>query len=136
MADEDPDYRAQVRATFSGLRQVLEAADAVTALACVAEHERDETFAVLLSMTLPQQGAFDVLAAIQANPALWHVPVLVTLPQDEALERQALRAGADDFIKKPHTQVGLRKRLELLTPAYPPTRHGSARCRTISAETI
>ena len=74
-----------------------------------------ETFAVLLSMTLPQQGAFDVLAAIQANPALWHVPVLVTLPQDEALERQALRAGADDFIKKPHTQVGLRKRLELLT---------------------
>lgn len=102
----------------------------------MAEHERDETFAVLLSMTLPQQGAFDVLAAIQANPALWHVPVLVTLPQDEALERQALRAGADDFIKKPHTQVGLRKRLELLTPAYPPTRHGSARCRTISAETI
>ena len=81
----------------------------------MAEHERDETFAVLLSMTLPQQGAFDVLAAIQANPALWHVPVLVTLPQDEALERQALRAGADDFIKKPHTQVGLRKRLELLT---------------------
>ena len=115
VADEDPDYRAQVRATFSGLRQVLEAADAVTALACVAEHERDETFAVLLSMTLPQQGAFDVLAAIQASPALWHVPVLVTLPQDEALERQALRAGADDFIKKPHTQVGLRKRLELLT---------------------
>ncbi len=115
VADEDPDYRAQVRATFSGLRQVLEAADAVTALACVAEHERDETFAVLLSMTLPQQGAFDVLAAIQANPALWHVPVLVTLPQDEALESQALRAGADDFIKKPHTQVGLRKRLELLT---------------------
>ena len=56
-----------------------------------------------------------MLAAIQASPALWHVPVLVTLPQDEALERQALRAGADDFIKKPHTQVGLRKRLELLT---------------------
>ena len=115
VADEDAAYRAMVRDAFAGEYQVLEADNARQALSCVTEHQHDESFTMLLSMTLPEQGAVAVLTAMQQDPTLWRLPILATMPQDEALEKQALALDADDFIKKPHTPEGLRKRLSLLT---------------------
>ena len=114
VADEDETYRKLVRDTFAGQYQVLEAASGAEALTCIGAHERDDTFVVILSMTLPEQGAETVLRAVQESPTLWRVPVLATMPQEEALETRALELSADDFLKKPHTQEGLRKRLGLL----------------------
>ena len=114
VVDEDAAYRAMVRRTLESEYEVLEAERAPEALKIIAAHERDESFAVVLSMTLPDEGAPTVLEAVQASPMLWRIPVLATMPQSEALETQALQMYADDFLRKPHTPAGLRKRLTQL----------------------
>lgn len=114
VADEDAAYRRQVCDTFRGIYRVLEAADARAALQDITAHEKDDTFAVLLSMTLPEEGAAEVLNFIQESPSAWRVPVLATLPQSEELEEKALGLLANDFLRKPHTQGGLRKRVTQL----------------------
>ena len=115
LIDEDASYRKEVRESFAGEYQVLEAADTESAMACIKKHELDKNFAVILSMTLPNDGAVSLLETLRSSPALWKIPVLATMPQDEALEETALRLDADDFIKKPHTVPGLRKRIVQLT---------------------
>ena len=114
VADEDAAYRELVRSTFAGQYQVLEASDAETAMDCIVKHERDDMFVVVLSMTLPEDGAKNILKTMQKSPTMWRVPVLATLPQDMELEKKALRLDADDFLTKPHTQYGLRKRIAQL----------------------
>ena len=114
VVDEDAGYRAQVAETFAEQYRVLEAADVPGALACMADCGQPAVSAVILSMTLPESGAVALLRTARQNPVLWRIPVLVTLPQDESLEEQALELDADDFIRKPHTRRGLRKRLTQL----------------------
>lgn len=111
VVDEDAAYRRMVCQTFEGQYQVLEASGVEEAMACVAEHGHDATFSVILSMTLPGQGAVSILKTLRQDPTLWRLPVLVTLPQDMKLEAQALELDTDDFLCKPHTQRGLRKRI-------------------------
>lgn len=118
VVDEDAAYREMVRSTFAEQYHVLEAADAKEALSCIVAHEKEDSFLVILSMTLPQQGGEAVLQAMQENPMLWRIPVLATMPQREDLEEKALCLYADDFIKKPHTKAGLKKRITQLTEFF------------------
>ena len=111
VVDEDAAYRRMIHQIFDGQYQILEASDAQGALDCVAIHGHDITFAVMLSMTLPDQGAALLLKELRQDPTLWRIPILATMPQSEELEKQALDLDADDFICKPHTQRGLRKRI-------------------------
>ena len=112
--DVDRNYRELVRSTFAEQYQVLEASCVEDTLTHIAAHAQDGNFAVILSMTLPEQGAAQILQTVRQNSKLWRVPVLATLPQDPTLEAQALALDADDFIGKPHTRRGLQKRISQL----------------------
>lgn len=113
--DEDAAYREMVRETFREQYRVLEAANAAEALSCMEAHAEDEAFVVILSMTLPEREVRAVLKAMQNISMLWRIPVLATMPQGTALEERALELYVDDFIKKPHTKAGLRKRIRQMT---------------------
>ncbi len=111
VADEDAEYRAQVRKRLDGRYQVVEAADGDTALACMANCEY-KLAAVILSMTLKNPDGFSMLEVLQREKTVWNIPVIATGPWDGQLEERALQMGADDFAGKPHSLQSLLKRVQ------------------------
>ena len=114
VADEDAGYRERVCQTFEGQYQVIEASDAVEALACVRETNHGPISAVILSMTLPHQGAETFLKTLRQDPTLWRIPVLATISPDKNLETLALELDTDDFLCKRHPLCDLRRRVRRL----------------------
>jgi adenylate cyclase len=67
---------------------------------------------VLLDIVMPQMDGYDALAAIEADPGLRHIPVIMISALDE-LESvvRCIEMGADDYLPKPFNPVLLRARL-------------------------
>lgn len=114
VVDEDVRYREKIRRLFGGQYQVMEASDLKSALDCVAECGGDAVSVVLLSMTLPQDGAASLLKALRQNPLFWRIPVLSTVPGCEMMEEYPLALETDDFLCKCHPQRDLIRRVERL----------------------
>ena len=114
VVDEDARYRGKVRSTFEGLYQVLEASDAGSALAWITDNGGDVVSAVILSMTLPENGAASLLKELRQNPMFWRIPVLATIPGGERINVIPLALETDDFLCKCHPQCDLKKRVERL----------------------
>jgi CheY-like chemotaxis protein len=66
---------------------------------------------LLLDMMMPHVGGFEILASMQAAPALADIPVIILSGGDEADMRQALSLGAADFLPKPVERGELARRL-------------------------
>lgn len=111
LIDEDAGYRKEVRKAMGSRFQIIEAADSRTALASIAVYEQ-QIAAVILSMTLPEGGGFEVLKALQREKAFCRIPVVATGPAEKQLEGNAFASGADDFAGKPHLQASLLKRVQ------------------------
>ena len=110
VVDEDPEYRRQVRETFEHRYRILEAPDAAAAIEILSGNEY-AVAAVLLSLSLPEDGGLTVLGVLRGEKAVWKIPVIATAAPDAQLEELALERGADDFVCKPHTQNSLRLRV-------------------------
>lgn len=109
-ADEDPGYRKQIRDTFDGLFEVLEAEDADAAQRDIVEHW-DHLAAVIISSTLPGVEKLSGEEMPGRDQMGWKIPVIVTGEPDSEMEEQALENGAADFAGKPHTQRSLFQRV-------------------------
>ncbi len=90
---------------------VAEAADGREAL----ERLRDDpagVSAVLLDIVMPVMDGYAVLEAMQADPDLARIPVIVTTQQEgDESEVQALSRGASDFLSKPYKPLIIKHRL-------------------------
>jgi adenylate cyclase len=74
---------------------------------------RDEPFdVVLLDVLMPEMNGYDVLAAIESDPELRHIPVIMisALEELESVVR-CIEMGADDYLPKPFDPVLLRARM-------------------------
>ncbi|MDO4515570.1 MAG: EAL domain-containing protein [Bacillota bacterium] len=112
LADEDAAYREKVCQAFDGVYQVLEEADPYRALDRLAACGGAD--AVILSMTLPDDGAAVLLQGLQKDAAFWKIPVLAEIPCGDALEDLPLSLEADDFLCKCHPIFDLQRRLDRL----------------------
>ncbi len=83
VADEDAEYRSQVKKTFENNYQVVEAADGEAALACIASYENKIAVAIL-SMTLDGPDNFSVLEVLLREKSVWNIPVIATGPGDRS----------------------------------------------------
>ena len=92
----------------------LEASDSDSALPYITEYERGNVSAVILSMTLPENGAASILKVLRQNPLFWRIPVLATIPGGEMMEELPLALETDDFLCKCHPQCDLQRRVEKL----------------------
>lgn len=110
VADEDQHYIRQVRKTFSARFQIAAAPDTDGAQALLRQYQ-DRVAVMLLSKSLPGEGAPFLMKLIRQNRELWSVPVIVTGPADQNAERDALVSGAADYAAKPHLQASLAKRV-------------------------
>lgn len=112
VVDENAAYRERVRSAFEGEYHVLTASDADTAIACV--RERGEVAAVILSMTLPGNGAGRVLKILRQDMALWRIPVVASIPGEETVGAFPAAMETDDFLCKCHPMFDLRRRVDRL----------------------
>lgn len=114
LADEDNKYRSKVRRTFGKKYEILEAVDLDSALACIEKKGDNVISAVILSATLPVNGAEALLKALRQNPLYWRVPVLSTIPARNVLEDVPIILETDDFLCKCHPLFDLQRRVERL----------------------
>ena len=113
VADEDAGFRQIVRHCFEGQYRVEEAADADTALECVRKEE-GAISAVILSSTLPENGAAAVIKAMREDPVYWEIPILATISAGDRVDQLPLATKADDFLCKQHPAFDLCRRVRHL----------------------
>ena len=114
VVDEDGEYREKIRSVFEEQYRIFEASDSASALACIRTYGEDTVAAVILSMTLPGEGAALILRTLHQNPVFWRIPVLATIPGADKVEEVPLIMEADDFLCKGHPLRDLQKRVERL----------------------
>ena len=112
LIDEDADYREKVQKSFEGQYDILEASDADSALDCIADAGSDAVSAVILSMTLPEDGAVRLLKVLREDPVFWKIPVLSTIPGGEVVDELPMTMETEDFLCKCHPQIDMRRRVE------------------------
>jgi len=89
---------------------VLTAIDGGSGLALAQELAPD---LVLLDLALPVMDGWEILAALRADPATQHVPVvIVTAHGDSDTAARARDLGANGFISKPFRPAELRRVIE------------------------
>ena len=90
---------------------IIEAADGDEALRKLRENT-DLFSAVLLDIVMPVMDGYSVLRAMNADPELSKIPVIVSSQKDgDEAEVKALSFGAQDFIGKPYKADIIRHRL-------------------------
>ncbi|MDR5866024.1 response regulator transcription factor [Halomonas koreensis] len=85
--------------------EVITAEDGETALARVADQAPD---LVLLDISLPGIGGFDVLERLRADPERSRLPIVMLTAHGREVEREkGLALGADDYVTKPFSTQAL-----------------------------
>ena len=93
----------------------LQAADGAAALSLARSRQPD---LILLDMLLPDISGIAVCRRLKSDPATRDIPVvMITAARDAAARREALRAGADDFLPKPVDETMLLARIRSLLRA-------------------
>ena len=68
---------------------------------------------VLLDIHMPIMDGYDVLKAMQGDPDMHEIPVIVTTGDDsDSDEQRCLQLGASDFVRKPYNPVIVKLRVE------------------------
>ena len=114
IAEDEPDIRDLVKftLTFAGheVIAVTNGAEAVDA----ARIEKPDM--VLMDVRMPRMTGYEACAAMKADPALKHIPVVFLSAKGQETEIQVgLDAGAEDYRLKPFAPMELTARVgELL----------------------
>ena len=91
---------------------VLTAFDGPTALEIVKQDSPD---IVLLDVMMPGMDGYEVCHTIKTDPATAHIPVVMVSALSEVSDRvRGLKAGADDFLTKPVSDIALFSRIRSL----------------------
>ena len=115
VVDEDDAYRDKIRKKFAEEHNILEAADAESAIKHIKTYGKEEISTVILSMTLPSDGATSVMRMMHSDPAFWDIPILATISRRDTMEVSPFVLEADDFLCKGHPISDLCRRVRLLS---------------------
>src|SRR5262245_30684190 len=120
MVDDDPDQRARTRSWLDGGQWIVrEAANGREALVRLREERPD---LILLDLMMPEMNGFQVVAALQQEPAWRDIPVIVVTARDlDAEDRKRLNSGVQSVLMKDSIRpADLVARIRALLPANPP----------------
>lgn len=112
VCDDEDVLRTLVREVLSDAYEIVEAEDGEQALARALEHRPD---LVILDMMMPGRSGIEVLRAVRGHPELARTPVLMLTARTQPADREAAeRAGADSYLAKPFSPLGLVHAVEAL----------------------
>lgn len=112
VCDDEDVLRTLVREVLSDAYEIVEAEDGEQALARALEHRPD---LVILDMMMPGRSGIEVLRAVRGHPELARTPVLMLTARTQPSDREAAeRAGADSYLAKPFSPLGLVHAVEAL----------------------
>ena len=91
--------------------------------------------AAIVDYDMPEMNGLEVVAAARALPDFAHVPIMMVTSSDQrALKRQALQAGATDFLTKPIDAVEVAARVTNLLALDRARRAEAERATILAAE--
>jgi len=108
IADDEPSLRLLVSSTLEDERfEIIQAVDGTDALQKAQKHQPD---LIILDLMMPNMSGIEVCRTIKSLPTL-HTPqiIVLTAKGQEQDIKEAAKAGADRYLKKPFSP------LELLT---------------------
>jgi CheY-like chemotaxis protein len=115
VVDDDASVCAFVTAALDGSAEVVTAGCADDALAMVGLHDVD---AVLIDQGLPDLSGVELIRLLRTDPRTTSTPIVLFTGSDSPdVERDARRAGADDFLQKPLEPSSLEARVLSLVAA-------------------
>lgn len=86
---------------------------------------------ILLDVMMPEMDGFEVCRRLKADPATYHIPVVMITALDQISDRiKGLEVGADDFLTKPVDDTQLMARVKSLVRLKVLTDELRARART------
>lgn len=94
------------------LYDTLEAEDGEQAINLIQERNK-EIAAILLDLVMPKKDGYEVIKYLSKNKYLKDIPVIIiSVESSIEAERNCLKLGASDFIRKPFDQLIVRKRVQ------------------------
>lgn len=100
LVDDEPDSLNLLAEIVIG--QGAEVHRASSGAECLALLQHLIPTAIVMDLSMPRPDGWEQIAAIRANPALDHTPVVaVTAFYSTSVEQEAYRAGFDAFLPKP-----------------------------------
>jgi two-component system response regulator MtrA len=113
VCDDEPVLRMLVRATLGlGDYTVVEARDGDEALERIRSDHPD---LIVLDMMMPGRSGADVLVELRSDPTTAETPVIMLTARAQTSDREAMnRAGADHYLTKPFSPIGLAALVEEL----------------------
>lgn len=113
LADDDPLVRDVVQATLTAHGHVVGMVD--NGADAVRIFEAKQPDLVILDCTMPKLGGIDALRQIRLLSGEDHTPVLMLTGRRSSMDETiAIRAGANDYLRKPFSPTQLLVRVELL----------------------
>lgn len=113
VVDESVNYANLIRKDFGDYYEILYVATAKAALELLSSDEHSIS-AIILSMTLPANGADTIIKQVRQQPGTWHIPIVATIPNGNVADKYPLLHEADDFLCKAHPITDLHKRIDAL----------------------
>ncbi len=99
VVDDNADMRSYLVRLLGAHWAVRSTANGEEALQAVADRQPD---LVLTDVMMPRMDGFELLAALRADPATQHIPVIMlTARAGQEASVEGLEAGADDYLAKP-----------------------------------
>lgn len=116
IADDEEDLRALLLMTLEDpAYRLLEASDGNSALSLISTDSPD---VVILDWVMPKKNGIDVAQAMQKDPRLQHIPIIMLTAKDQACDQENGReAGASAYFVKPFSPLQLLDTVKRLVGA-------------------
>lgn len=114
VADEDETFRKKVVTGFEDEYEAVGTDSAESTMEKLKAYGANNVSAVILSMSMPDNGAAKVMKFLRRVKDFWNVPVLATIPGYGTIDDTPLVKETDDFLCKFHPVFDICKRVQRL----------------------
>jgi PleD family two-component response regulator len=112
---EDSEFQSEIFIFYlkgMGFNKITQAGNGAEAFALL---EKDSYDLIISDWEMPEMNGLELLKKVKETPDYQNIPfIMITILEDENSNREAMDAGASDFIVKPANPDIIREKLETI----------------------